>query len=77
MYKRLLTLTLLTQLLAAGSCAPLGDFCDLAEYMDTDVPELASDIVRLDRPLAERMRVQNLALDRCPSNQPPVGTPTS
>lgn len=68
MYKRFLTLTLLTLSLAtiSGCTKGQGDFCDVAEYMDTDSPELGQTIVQLDRSLAERMQVQNLALDRCP-----------
>lgn len=66
MLKRFLMMISLTLLLVAGSCLPTGDFCDLAEYMQTDDPDLGAIIVELDRPLAEAMHVQNLALDRCP-----------
>lgn len=70
MYGQFRTRTSLALLLVAAlvsGCVGtgLGDFCDIGEYMDTDVVELGDTIVRLDRSLAERMRVNNLAMDRC------------
>ena len=69
MYKRLRILTLLALSLAviSGCVKGQGDFCDRAEYMDTDHLTLGATIVAQDRSLAERMETQNLGLDRCPA----------
>jgi hypothetical protein len=53
---------MMTLLLA--SCASVGDFCDLAERLETD-ETTARYLLENDRALVIEMNVQNRLLDRC------------
>jgi len=60
----MLKITMMMLLLTA-SCAKTGDFCDLAERLETD-ESTARYLLANDRALVINMNVQNELLDKCP-----------
>lgn len=69
MFKNSLMMILLLASLAACATKPIGDFCVVADRMETDSDELARLIVQFDRHLAEIMAIQNERLDDCPNSE--------
>ena len=55
----------LTMILLTASCAKVGDFCLIAERLETD-ETTARYLLEHDRALVVDMNVQNKLLDRCP-----------
>jgi hypothetical protein len=58
-------IALMMTILLLASCAKIGDFCDLAERLETD-EATARYLLAHDRALVIEMNVQNKLLDRCP-----------
>lgn len=63
--RKVLTMSSLTVLLAAGSCTGMGNFCDIAFELRTE-RDVAEYLLKNDRAFVEDLNLHNRNVAECP-----------